>query len=127
MRAACGARAAMRSAHPRASAADWSSGTMRLRNPRASMSGALNVAASSSICRAVTSPTAPATSCASRGAIGKPSLAIGAPKRALLPAMRMSQQLAISTPAPMHAPLICATTGTSHWSMAFSPPHTSFS
>ena len=77
--------------------------------------------------RAVASPTVEATNWASRGAMGKPSLAIGAPKRAVSAAMRMSQQLAISTPAPMQAPAMRATMGTSHASMADRPPHTSCS
>src|SRR3990167_5901892 len=126
-RAACGARPATRWAVPRASASRRSSGTTRLRKPRASISGAAKVAASSSIWRAVSSPTAPATSCASRGAIGKPRRAMGAPKRAPVAAMRMSQQLAISTPAPMQAPSMRATMGTSQSSMAERPPQTSFS
>ena len=43
------------------------------------------------------------------------------------PAMRMSQQLAISMPAPMQLPSICAIRGRSHASMAARPPQTSFS
>ena len=67
------------------------------------MCGASNTAAANSMARAVVWPTALATSAASRGAIGKPSLAMGAPKRAVLAAKRRSQQLAISSPAPMQS------------------------
>ena len=127
IRAAPGARAAMRQAVASASASSALPSTTRPKKPRTSICSALKVAASSSICRAVTSPTAPATSWASRGAMGKPSLAIGAPKRAVSPAIRTSQQLAISTPAPMQAPAMQATMGTSQSSMACSAPQTSFS
>lgn len=94
---------------------------------RAFISVASSTAASSSISRAVAAPASRSTSCTSRGAMGNPSRAIGAPNRAVSADSRMSQQQAISTPAPMQLPSICAMMGRSHASMAPSPPHTSVS
>ena len=56
----------------------------------------------------------------SAGAIGKPSRAIGTPKRLSGSHSRRSQQAAISRPPPMHAPSMCAISGTSQSSIACS-------
>ena len=121
-RAACGASAAMRCAAPAGFMRPPSaSGTTAVRNPAASSAcGAVHRGLQQHVARQRGRPARALTSCASRGAMGKPSLAIGAPKRADAPARRMSQQLAISSPAPMQLPSICATSGTVQSSIACS-------
>ena len=118
-RAARGASAAMRCACASASPPSSASGTHAQQEAGVAEAVGAHARSRPAACRAPAHRrSAPRTSAASRGAIGKPSFAIGAPNFDAAPARRMSQQLAISRPAPMQAPSICATSGSSHASIA---------
>jgi len=122
-----GASVAIRRACANTAAASSASGSTFSRKPASSRRCAPWMLAASSMSRASASPIAPCTSAASRGAIGNPSLAIGAPNFADAADRRMSQQLAISIPAPMQAPSMRATSGSSQASIAASAAQTSSS
>ncbi len=101
----------MRRAVAIASAATSPRGTTRVSKPLACASAASNTRPSSRISSVAARPASASKPCSSPGAIGKPSLLIGTPKRLSVAAIRRSQWQAISSPPPTQTPSMQATVG----------------
>ncbi len=120
MRTACGERAAICSARCRASAATSASVTTRVHETVPATRWRRRASAPRAASHAAPAAARPGSGAAVRPVPSGSRAGDRHAEAARAPAMRMSQQAAISSPPPMHAPSICASSGRSQSSIACS-------